>query len=331
MIKRIMVPLDGTRFAEAALPYAMALAKRDGATLQLVTVWRALSELINSADWVGPVETWQENSRAESRRYMTEVARRVGAELERVVSVKYLLGRPEEELAKAAAQLEMDLVVMATHGHGPVSRVWLGSVADRYVRHASVPVLLIRPDEEMPEVELASGKPFRKILIPLDGSTLAEQVLRKSLLLGSGPNTTEITLLTVVGFPIVMATPEGAVVLDAKELLEAQTQAAGSHLDRMAEHIAHWGCKVETRVIESVVTWKAIVDFATSGHYDLIAMATHGRGGSARFLLGSVADKVMRSSPVPTLLAQPHVALEKKADGHRFQEQLSTTVLVDGP
>jgi nucleotide-binding universal stress UspA family protein len=331
MIKRIMVPLDGTRFAEAALPYAMALAGRDGADLQLVTVWEPVGELVASADWVQQLATWEESRRAESRRYMAEVSRQVGEVLGKPVSIKYLLGHAQDELARAASQLEMDLVVMATHGHGPVNRVWLGSVADRYVRHGSVPVLLIRPAEEMPEVELSPAKAFQKILVPLDGSTLGEQVLRRSLLLGSNPMATEITLLTVVRFPLPMATPEGGVVLDSEGFLRAQTEAAQVHLARMADHIAPWGCKVSTQVIASPVTWKAIVDFATSGRYDLIAMATHGRGGAARFLLGSVTDKVMRSSPVPTLLAHPHVAQDKKANGHLIEQQLAATVLVDLP
>jgi nucleotide-binding universal stress UspA family protein len=323
-----MVPLDGTRFAEAALPCAMSLAKRDGAALQLAIVWQPMANLIDSADWIQQVEIWEENRRNEDRRYMTEVARRVGEALGRTVSTKYLLGRPEEELARAAEQMNADLVVMATHGHGPVSRFWLGSVADRYVRRGTVPVMLVRPDEDLPEVELTAGKPLRKILVPLDGSTLAEQALRKSMLISADPKGTEITLLAVVSFPIAMPTPEGGVALDSKELLAAQTEAAESHLARMAEHIAGWGCKVDTRVIANPITWKAIVDFATAGKYDLIAMATHGRGGAARVLLGSVADKVMRSSPMPTLLFHPERP-EQKGEG--IQEQLSAAVLVDWP
>jgi nucleotide-binding universal stress UspA family protein len=328
MLEKIMVPLDGTRFAEAALPCAMALAKRDGAAIQLATVWQPLAALIDSADWIRQVEAWEESRRNEERRYMTEVARRVGEVLGRTVSVRYLLGSPDEELARAAEEKKMDLVVMATHGHGPVSRFWLGSVADRLVRRSTVPVLLVRPEEDMPEVELAAGKPFRKILVPLDGSTLAEQALRKSVLAGGDPAGTEITLLAVVGFPIPMATPEGGVVLDSKELLAAQTEAGESHVARMAAHIAGWGCKVSTRVIVNPVTWKAIVDFATAGQFDLIAMATHGRGGAARVMLGSVADKVMRSSTVPTLLFHPERP-EHKEGG--LQQQLSAEVLVDWP
>lgn len=327
MSKKIMVPLDGTRFSEAALPYAMYLAKRDGAALQLATVWEPLPSLVDTADWIKQVEAWEESRRAESRRYMTEVARRAGEKLGRTVSIKYLLGRhADEELATWASESEVDLVVMATHGHGPVSRTWLGSVADRMVRKGSVPVMLIRPPESMPEVELAPAKSFSKVLVPMDGSELAEKALKKSLLVGGGAKTTEITLLTVVTFPIPMATPEGGVALDSPELREAQTSAAEAHLGRMAEHISTWGCKVTTKVMTNAITWKAIVDFAASNGFDLIAMATHGRGGAARMLLGSVADKVMRSSPLPTLLFHP-----ERVEAESFQERLSGEALVDWP
>jgi nucleotide-binding universal stress UspA family protein len=330
MLTKILVPLDGTRFAEAALPYAMYLAQRDGAALQLATVWPPMTSIIDTADWIKQLEIWEENRRAESRRYLSEVARRIQGVLGRTVSVKYLLGRPNKELARAAKRTKADLVVMATHGHGPVNRVWLGSVADHYVREGSVPVLLVRPHEELPEVELVPARPFRKILVPLDGSELAEQALRKSLLLGSGPKTTQITLLTVVGFPVPMATPEGGVVLGSEELLNALREAAAGHLTRMAKHLETWGCKVDTRVVAEPITWKAIVDFATSGGYDLIAMATHGRGGATRVMLGSVADKVLRSSSVPTLLIHPEQPKRKK-EHSSLQEQLSEEALAHWP
>jgi nucleotide-binding universal stress UspA family protein len=332
MIQKIMVPLDGTRFAEAALPYAMYLAKRDGAALQLATVWQPLPVLIETREWQKQLDEWEESRRTEDRRYLTEVARRAGKALGRTVSVRYMLGRPAEELASQAEESRVDLMVMATHGRGTANRMWLGSVADGCVRGGTVPVLLVRPRENLPEVEIAPARPFHKILVPLDGSTLAERALRKSLLAGSSPATTEITLLAVVGFPVPMPTPEGGVALDSQDLLAAQKESAESHLRRMAEHIAPWGCKVTTRVIVGTVTWQAIVDFAAAGEYDLIAMATHGRGGAARFLLGSVADKVMRSSPVPTLLFHPSVGSGRREDAQLgIEEKLTPGVLVDQP
>jgi nucleotide-binding universal stress UspA family protein len=326
MSRNIMVPLDGTRFAEAALPVAMYLANRDDAALELVTVWAPWPFALDNSTWFKEVEGWEKRKREEERRYMSEVARRVRKATGKSVSIRYLLGQPDDQLAKYAAESNMDLVVMATHGHGPVNRAWLGSVADRMVRRSSVPVLLVRPDEANPAVELAPRKPFRKILVPMDGSALAEQALQESLMLGHGDKSTEITLLTVVGFPPPLMTPEGAVAYDPGPITEAQKEAAEVHLAQAAKHMASWGCKVTTQVIADPITWKAIVDYASANHFDLIAMATHGRGGVARLLLGSVADKVVRSSPVPTLLVHPAIP-EKEG----LQDQLAGEALVNWP
>jgi nucleotide-binding universal stress UspA family protein len=228
------------------------------------------------------------------------------------VLAAYLSGQPEDELASWAMQEKIDLIVMATHGHGSIGRAWLGSVADRMVRKGNVPVMLIRPSESKPDVQLTPRRPFQKILIPLDGSLLAERALRKSLLVGGGAAAPEITLLTVVGFPIPMVTRGGA--LDSSKLGRALEDTAEVHLERMARHIAAWGCKVTTCVVTSPITWQAIVSFAETNGFDLIALATHGRGGAARLLMGSVADKVMRSSSVPTLLFHPE---QIEGDAHR--------------
>jgi nucleotide-binding universal stress UspA family protein len=305
MIRNIMVPLDGTRFAEAALPAAMYLAKRDNALLHLVKVWKPFaSPLVDTSMWVQQFDEWEQVERENDRRYMAELARRVEKASGAPVSTKFLLGRPEDELIRWADDMDMDIVVMATHGDGPVSRAWVGSVADRVVRTSSVPVMLVRPVEENPEVDLSPGKPFRRILVPMDGSPLAEQALKKALLLGRGAEDIEITLLTVSGFPLSFPTPGGG-IMDSEPFLKAQKDEAEAHLLRIAQHMASWGCTVTTRVVADPITWKAIVTFATANGFDLIAMATHGRGRVARALLGSVADKVMRSSTVPTLLVHP--------------------------
>jgi nucleotide-binding universal stress UspA family protein len=305
----------------------MSLAKRDGAALELVMVWQPVTSLVETGAWSQQLDEWQEQKMAEERIYLSEMARRVGKAMSRTASVKYLQGRPEEELARWAHDSGADLVVMATHGHGPFSRVWLGSVADRLIRKGVTPVLLVRCEDDCPEVEIAPAHSFDRILIPLDGSDFAQLALDNSLLLGSRTGAT-VTLLTSVSFPVALAAPEGAVVLDYEAFLAAQKDYAQKYLAGIAATLASWPCKVETRVIESTLTWKAIVDFATAGGYDLIAMATHGRGGAARALLGSVADKVVRSSPVPTLLFHPDLSRQKKGG---IQQRLAAEVLVDWP
>src|SRR5688572_7363367 len=207
MSKRILVPLDGRPFAEAAIPSAVHLAKRDGAEIQLAIVWQPLPPAAESSHWIKELQAWEEQTRRQDRRYLTAIASKVGDMVGRSVTVKYLLGKPAEELSDWAAEWGADVVVTSTHGSGPVSRAWLGSVADRMVRKGAVPILLVRPDPSGPPAELTSATPIRKIVVPLDGSPVAETALQKDVLLGSAGENVEITLLHIIGYPIPLMTP----------------------------------------------------------------------------------------------------------------------------
>jgi nucleotide-binding universal stress UspA family protein len=303
MFSRILVPLDRSRFAEAALPPAMYFARRHRAALELVTVWEPLPILDSMAAIDRSLlETEQENHEAD-RFYMRDVAERVEEVVGSDVDVRYLTGQPASEIARRAAAGDIDLVVMSTHAHGPITRAFVGSVADRLARKSGVPLLLVRPADSAPEVELTPSAPFRRVLVPLDGSLLAESALDASLLDCLEPGASEITLLHVSGFPGATAMAQAAAIVEpAAEGLMSDNTGAATYLDDVAERIATWGFRVVTRVLVSASTGASIVDFAASNGNDLIAMATHGRGGAARMILGSVADTVVRTSPVPTLL-----------------------------
>jgi nucleotide-binding universal stress UspA family protein len=175
----ILVPLDGTRFAEAALPAALQLARTLDLSLGLVTVWESMLPLFDATD---QLVAWEREAHVARHRYMTDTAVRLEELSGKPVSVKYLVGRPGEVLPPLAEPNGLKVVVMATHGRGPVLRASLGSVADQVVRKGSAPVLLIRPEEDSPDVELTPAPPFQRILVPLDGSDLAETALQRSLL-----------------------------------------------------------------------------------------------------------------------------------------------------
>src|SRR5262245_22822367 len=131
MKRGILVPLDGTRFAEAALPVAIYLARRDAVPLELATVWQPLQPLYDASV---DLQIWEREWHAERHRYMAEIARRVEKAVGSRVSVRYLEGRPGEILPQHAEADRLDLVVMATHGRGQLARAALGSVADEMVR-----------------------------------------------------------------------------------------------------------------------------------------------------------------------------------------------------
>jgi nucleotide-binding universal stress UspA family protein len=210
-----------------------------------------------------------------------------------------------------ATATESDLLVMTTHGRGPLARFWLGSVADALVRQASVPILLVQPKEAPPD--LAQEPVIRRVLMPLDGSELAEQILEPALALGDATQA-EYTLLRVVQ-PMIPGghIPASAKVSVLREPLLKQLQArhrqewteAQGYLERIAEQLRARALTVQTRVVSQERPATAILEDASAHGADLIALATHGRGGLKRLLLGSVADKVLRGAATPVLVNRP--------------------------
>lgn len=201
--------------------------------------------------------------------------------------------------------LAADLVVMATHGRGTLSRVWLGSVADYLLRHLHAPLLLVRPDEA---AQVYGGTRLERVLVPLDTSTTSEEALGPALAV-MDPSAT-VTLVHVVEPVLGTAEPSlpFPMPMDPKLLGELRALAQ-TRLDRVAEGLRSRGVTVVTRVLTGVGPAAVLLDEAGSGHYDLVAMTTHGQGGLRRFLVGSVADKIIRAAPCPVLVLRPGAIL----------------------
>jgi nucleotide-binding universal stress UspA family protein len=298
----IVVPLDGTPFSEAALPVAILLAERDNIPLQLVTVWQPLPNSYMATKYFVP---WDRELKAERRGYMEKVAEMVKQTSSAEVSLRYLDGWPGDVLPPLPRASGQDLVVMATHGVGALERMWLGSVADEMARKSSTPVLLVRPADGSEPVALKRERPVRRVLVPLDGSQLAERALDPSVLVGKG-GPIELTLLHVISFPPPIGFA-GINMADAADgLLRAEEQrAAEGYLHQMTKRVAPWGGTVGTVVLDAGSIRQAILAFAESEEIDLIAMASRGRSGTKRLILGSVAGGVVRGSTVPVLLFHP--------------------------
>ncbi len=295
-LRTIMVPIDGSAFAEAALPPARAVAAAHaGAVVRLVLVHSAPSGVALGAE--GPRLTAELRDREEA--YLTAAAERLGG----LVETAHLDGDPGPELALEAERCGADLVVMATHGRGAMGRFWLGSVADHLVRHLHRPILLVRPDPE----EATPGPPrFERALVPLDPSPDSEAVLQAlSRVLGADRAPTVI-LLSVVE-PVLGVGEPGlpfAVPADPAILTE-QRRVAEERLVATAARLRGAGLRVETTVLTAARPAAAILETAIDQEVGLVAMTTHGEGGLQRLLLGSVTDKVIRACPVPVLLWRP--------------------------
>lgn len=295
MLRRILVPLDGSTFAEASLPAALSLSRRSGAELELMTVHEPVPSFA--------YDEWETSAREWSESYLDEVRERVTGSTGDGVDTTVRSGRVSEALRQRAEETGADLAVMATHGRGALSRAWLGSVADSFLRHAPCPVLLIRPEEDSvdPEREWAPST----ILVPVDGSEFGESILDRVAGLAELYEAT-LVLLRVVAYPVDIASPYlPHTVQMNQEIVDEARLAAQEYLDRIAGPVRERGLRVEVEVGVGAQAGNGILEVARERDVGLIAMSTHGRGGVARAVLGSTADKVIRGARRPTLVYRP--------------------------
>jgi nucleotide-binding universal stress UspA family protein len=315
MMNRILVPLDGSAFAESALPAALDLARAMRAELHLVQVHEYLLPVAEmfagddtdpTADATGAAadaelqEQVRQQELARLDGLADECARRVGLR----ARTELLEGPVVPTLADYVAEAGITTVVMTTHGRGGLNRVWLGSVADALVREVSVPVLLLRPPQAgVPGHGLAG---VRTVVVALDGSPLAEAMLAPAAglarALGAGltlfhaspPRRRQEALADRTG--------------DGAEVRRLDRELARGYLERQAAPLRAQRLHVETAVVTGASPQIALLEYTESHEGALLALATHGRNGWARVAIGSVADRVLRAATGPVLLFRPPLA-----------------------
>jgi nucleotide-binding universal stress UspA family protein len=305
MYRSIMVPLDGSRAAEHALPLAISIARRAGATLQLAHVHNADRPMFMDA-----MPLFDERHDAEHREcehaYLDELAGRLMQCDRLAITTTLLDGAPVDTIALFALASYVDLVVMTTHGRNPQTLYSLGSVANELVRWAPTPLLLIRPQDGPPN--LAHQPACRRVLVVLDGSTPTEQHVAQAVALGTLLRA-EYTLLRVVE-PLRAAYGTASNPAIDKQVLEPQRRRAQAYLDRIAARLRAQALCVRTHVVVGEPA-SAILDYTRGHAVDLIVMQTHAPSGVEQLLFGSVAERVLRGAPVPVLLHHPRQVLER--------------------
>lgn len=304
MYTRIVVPVDGSPFSEQALPAALPLARRAGATVELVRVHTPL--------WPDPIswmpyapemiEGWESEATEAEERYLRELAERIAGETGLRPAWTLLCGNVVVAIEDLVRRSGADLVALTTHGRGGLARAWLGSVADGLLRHLEVPMLLVHAGE----AAVAPGTELRlqRILVPLDGSTVAEAAVEPALALARVVGGS-LTLLSVV----VPFFPPGSLAVASTMPpaieIEPMIDQANAYLAGVAERLRTESLTVHTHVSLHTNPGTAILDFAAEHGMELVALSTRGRGGVSRLVLGSVADKVIRGSSVPVLVRRP--------------------------
>jgi nucleotide-binding universal stress UspA family protein len=296
MIRTLLVPLDGSRFAERALTVAVPLALQHSATIVLTTAF-ALPPLQHPVVGVLPGEAPAGSRvRDEIRAQLERVARRVATKYRVTTATQFREGPIVDELERGVRESDADLVVMASHGRSGASRLWLGSVTDALLRRASVPMLVTRTAR--PWALTTADEPiFPRVLVALDGSRHAERALADALRL-IGDYTCHIVLASVHDAPPAPVSPAWAE--------EAAHELRERYLKPLAAKHAKPSLTFTARVVVDSDPARALLAMAKKENAFLISLATHGRTGVRRAVIGSVADKVIRGATVPVLVSPAH-------------------------
>jgi nucleotide-binding universal stress UspA family protein len=300
VIRSVLVPLDGSPFAEQALPLAATIARAFRTKLRLVTV-HAPPAPPASPDQARTYAVLDVQLRRAERAYLVTQAERLRKEGP-ITVVTFVLDDPvAAAIAEHARGNGVALVVMTTHGRGALSRFWMGSVADELIRTLTIPVLLIRPREGMPA---PLPVPDHRIVVPLDGSALGETALEPAAELAERMRL-GLTLLQVVLPPALPGDdPMVFPVPLAAELLESKQRESEDYLASVARRLRARELMVDIAVKIGASVTDVILEMARAEDVALVAMSTHGRGGLQRLLLGSVADKVIRAGERPVLVTR---------------------------
>lgn len=300
MLRTILVPLDGSAFSAKALPVAAAIAARTGAAVHVVSVLdpSAYVPFVPGEVLVPVMDTDALAARREADE--AAVKAEAGTLAQQGITATGLLleGTVVEALAEHAVTINADLVLMTTHGRSGLERLWLGSVATSFLQRAPCPVYLVRPVGDSAGSVLPAGT----MLVPLDGSAFADSMLPRASAFAEALGLSMRLFTVAIPNAIPMA-PFGTEALLADESdLTRQEHESRQRLDALAATLP---VPTTTEVATDMTATRAILEQAAATDVGLIAMATHGRTGLARLVMGNVADAVLRGAPKPMLLYRP--------------------------
>ena len=283
MYEDILLPFDGSDGAAEALHHAAEIAHWADATIHVLFV------ADTRRDSVTAIETQVVDALVQEGEDIVEEAEQTLNTLGVDYDSDVVQGHPVPTIVEYAEQYEYDVIVMPTHGREGVSRYLIGSVTEKVVRLSSVPVLTARmqPDEQL-------LFPYETILLPTDGSAGAAHAAEHGLSLAAALDAT-VHVLSVVD--------DTSLGLDVRSTISGQEreQAATDAVDDLVSEAETRGVSNTIRHVEHGSPIEVILDTIESNDIHAVVMGTTGRRGSDRILLGSVAEKTVRSAPVPVI------------------------------
>lgn len=287
-IRRILWPTDFSTGAARAFPHAAALASWHDAELHVLNVKEDGASADEDRSFPIPHDTLQDLLAPEG-----DPPQHVDLGALTIAQEQREDESPPNAIVSYADDRDIDVIVAGTHGRRGLQRLLIGSVAEEVLRTASCPVLTVRGDEER-----AAGGSVRNILVPVDFSEASMEALRhaKELALTYGA---QITLLHAVE----------EVVYPSAYGIEPTNMPGPQVIDRVEQNLAELArteLGYEHVVVEANVGYapSTILDYANGHDIDLVVIATHGRTGLERMLLGSVAERVVRRSPAPVFVVK---------------------------
>ncbi|HDD24566.1 MAG TPA: universal stress protein [Chloroflexi bacterium] len=319
MYHNVVVLLDGSELSEGVLPHVAEMVRGRGSRVYLLSVipdnygttMSPAEDRIVVSDRAQPHRV--ASATEETRAYLQMVAGQLQPAAEEIC-IEVRCGPPAEEILAFVETIEADLVVMSSHGRSGIGRWVFGSVADRVLREVTCPALLVRSEAARQTV------PYRHIVLPLDGSELAEQIVAyvKALVRSDAPEATRISLLSVLPtgltdrvLALLVSYPPGLQwATPAYSQAEAQAQL---YLRSVASALRERGSRIQVRpVIRYGTPANEILTYIEESDADLVAMTTHGVSGIGRWTYGGVADKVIHGVHCPILLVRPLPPKRKK-------------------
>jgi len=299
----VLAPVDGSTRALRAVPWAAKLAGPSGTVVLLRVVpprpayAETLFSLVGAEDTIpGIQDSWVRVANAD----MDDAASLLS---ESDVAVEQIVaeGEPFEEIVAAAVRREVEMIAMASHGRGAVGRAIFGSVADRVARTAPVPILILRVPDEDADYEVVAAR----IVVPLDGSQLAERAL---------PVAGELAMMFPAPVYVVRAVDPASTLPMASGVFGAAPAVNSDVTDQIWQEVESEARSTVSAAVSGLQAkgidasgailigspFFSISEVTQAG--DLLVLTSHGRGGVGRWLLGSVAEKLVREADAPVLL-----------------------------
>ena len=301
MYHALMVPLDGSEFGRHAIPWALAVAEPAGARVDLVHVLPPLYGMGAVDETLATAEV-MEAQRETAGQSLSDLAHRLQIGTGVSFSAAVEDGAIADALVGHAEVNGVDLIVMTTHGRTGFARAVLGSVSDAVVRHGGRPVLLARPNRHPPEEHEPAA--VSEVLILLDGTAASEAIVDHAIevcrLTGAA-----CTLLHVV-VPELLPRGVAPRALADQRATVAEEQMSETYLASRAEQLRTAHVPLTTAIVRHADLAEGVLEYCASHPVSLIALATRGRGGVERAVLGSVTDALLHKTQLPILVVATH-------------------------